>query len=213
MKKRGKFTGETGVGEEVGTVRCDLDFNKGIRIKKVFYRSSDFKVSIKNEKTIFLIGETDFGSGSEHAFRFDPAHFGFANLKSAGESGSGEAAGDFIADLVVSGTTYNLTKRSFTSVNLGDLEAVGVRVLNCFLDLSHHNLVALDTDFLEAFDFDASKGEEVADFFERAGAKIEAFFEPSERNIHKAGRRKAREAFFNRKSKKSRPGAFWSIKY
>jgi hypothetical protein len=212
MKKRGKFTGESGVGEEVGTVRCDLDFDERIRIKKIFYRSSDFKIGIKNEKSIFLIGETDFGPGSEHALRFDPAHFGFSNLKSAGKNGSGEAAGDSIADFVVSSTTHNLTKRAFTSVNLGDFEAVGVRVLNRFLYLGHHNLVALDTDFLEAFDFNASEGEEVADFFERAGAKIEAFFEPSKRNVHKARRRKAREAFFNRKSKKSRLGAFWSVK-
>ncbi len=207
-----EFTGETGVGEEVWTVGGDLDFDEGVGFEEGFYQGARGGVGFENEEAIDFVLQANLRSSGEHALRCDAAHFGFSDDESA-EVGARETAGDFVADLVVRRATDDLTKGAFTSVNLGDLEAVGVRVLNCFLDLGHHNLVALDTDFLEAFDFDASKGEEVADFFERAGAKIEAFFEPSERNIHKAGRRKAREAFFNRKSKKSRPGAFWSMKY
>jgi hypothetical protein len=146
------------VGKEVGTVWCNFDFDEGIGIEKVFDGGSDFEIGSENEKAVFFIGEADFGSGSEHAFGFNSAHFGFADLKSAGQSGSGEAAWNFITDFVVSGTAYNLTKRAFAGVNLGDFESVGVRVLDCLLDLGHHNLVALDTYFLEAFDFDASKG-------------------------------------------------------
>jgi hypothetical protein len=64
------------------------------------------------------------------------------------------------------------------------------------------NGIPHDSHFLEAFDFDAGKGEEIADFVERAGAKIEEFFEPIERNVHEAGRRRRDGGFFNRKTRK-----------
>jgi hypothetical protein len=200
------------VGEEVRTIWGDFYFDECIRIKKFFNWRANFKIRIEDKESIFFVCEADFGSGGEHPFGLDTSHFGFADLESTGKGGAGEAAWDLVTDSVVGCSTDDLAKRAFAGINLSDFEAVGVRVLNCLFDLGHHYLVALDTYFLEAFDFDASKGKEVADFFERAGAKVEAFFEPSERNVHEIGRRKVHEVFFNRKSKKSRPSVVFIIR-
>ena len=188
------------MGKEIGAVWSDFDFNESVGIEEVFHWRSDLKGGIKNEQPIFLVGEADLRSGGEHTFGFDAAHFCFANFESTGELGSGEAAGNFVADLVIGGSADDLAERAFTCVDRGDFEAVGVGVLNGFFNFGHNDLVALNSHFLEALDFDAGKGEEIADFVERAGAKIEAFFEPIERNVHEAGRRRRDGGFFNRKT-------------
>jgi hypothetical protein len=56
---------------------------------------------------------------------------------------------------------------------------------------------------VESFDFDAGKGQEIADLLERAGSKVEPFLEPVEGNVHQVGRRKWDEVIFNGKSVKS----------
>ncbi|MFT6181402.1 MAG: hypothetical protein ACJAQT_002126 [Akkermansiaceae bacterium] len=202
VEQGGELAGEAGMGKEVGAVRGDFDFNEGVGVEEVAYGSAYFEVRIEDEEAVLFIGEADFGARGEHAFGFDAAHFGFANFESAGEMGSGEAAGDFVADLVVGGSADDLAEGALARVDLGDFEAVGVGVLNGFFDLGDDNLVALDTHFLEAFDFDPGEGEEVADFIEGAGAEIEAFFEPVERDVHVAGRRRWDGVFFNRKARK-----------
>jgi len=202
MKQGGEFTGEAGVGEEIWAVWGNFDFDESIGIEEAADGGADFEFGIEDEETIFFISEADFGSGGEHALGFDTAHFRFANFESAGEFGSGDAAGDFIADFVVRRSADDLAERAFTCVDLGDLKAVGIGVLNGFFDFSDDDLLTLYAHFLEAFDLDPGKGEEVADFIKGTGAEIEAFFEPVERNVHEAGRRRWDGGIFNGKSRK-----------
>ena len=166
MKQGGELAGQSGVGKEVGTVGGDFDFDESVGIEKVLNGGADFEGGVENEEPVFLVGEADFRSGGEHAFGFDAAHFGFANFEATGEFGSGETAGDLVSDLVVGGSTDDLPEGSFTRVDLGDFKAIGIGMLNGFLDLGHDDLIALDAHFLEAFDFDAGEGEEVTDFIE-----------------------------------------------
>ena len=202
MKQSSEFTGESGVGEEIWAVWGDLDFDEGVGIEEGADGGADFEFGIENEEAIFLISEADFGSGGEHAFGFDTSHFRFANFESAGELGSRDAAGDFIANLVVGRSADDLTEGAFARIDLGDFEAVGIGVLNSFFDFGNDDLIAFNAYLLEAFDFDSGEGEEVANFIERAGAEIEAFFEPVERNVHEAGRRRWDGGIFNRKPRK-----------
>jgi hypothetical protein len=70
-------------------------------------------------------------------------------------------------------------------------------VLDSFLDLGDDDELAFNSDTVETFHFDAGKGEEVADFIESAGAEIEPFFEPIERDVHVAGRLCGDDGIFN----------------
>lgn len=166
VKQGRELAGEAGVGEEVGAIGSNFDFDESVGIEEVADGGADFEIWIENEQAVFFVGEADFGSGGEHAFGLDSAHFGFADFESAWEFGSRETAGDFVADLVVGGSADDLAEFGFACVDLGDFEAVGVGMLNCFFDLGDNDLVTLDAHLFEAFDFDAGEGEEVTDFFE-----------------------------------------------
>ncbi len=67
-------------------------------------------------------------------------------------------------------TTYtrsgNEPVQALSGIDLGDLELVGIGVLDGSLDLGHDDLIALHSHGLEVFYFNAGKGQEVADFVE-----------------------------------------------
>jgi len=197
MKEGGEFAGEAGVGEEIGTIGGDFDFDERVGIEEGFHGSADFEGGVENEEAVFLILEANFGPGGEHAAGVDAAHFTFANFEATGEFGSGEAAGDLIADFVIVGSANDLAELTFTGIDLGHLEAVGVRVLDGFFDFGNDDERALDSDAVETFHFDPGKGEEVADFVESARAEVESFFEPIERDVHVAGRLCGVDGIFN----------------
>jgi len=197
VKERGEFAGEAGVREEVGTIGSDFNFDEGVGIEKVFNGCSDFKGGIENEEAIFFVLESDLGAGGEHAAGIDAPHVTFANLESTGEFGSGETAGDLVPDLVILGSADDLAELTFTGIDLSDFQAVGVGVLDGFLDFGNHDESALDSDAVETFHFDPGKGEEFADFAKSARAEVEPFFEPIERDVHVAGRLCGVEVIFN----------------
>ena len=151
-----KFTGETGVGKEVGTVGGDLDFDEGVGFEEGFHQGARGGVGLENEEAIDFVLQADLRSSGEHALRCNAAHFGFSDDESA-EVGAWETAGDFVADLVVRRATDDLTKLAFASVDLGHLEFVGVGVLNCFFDLGYDDEITLDACGMESFDFDPGK--------------------------------------------------------
>ena len=120
-----------------------------------------------SEQAVLAGRQTDLGGGGEHAFGFHAAHLGFANGEAAGKLRAGEAAGDFVADLVVLRTADDLAELALAGIDLGDLELVRVRVLHGFLDLRDDDFIRGDAFGNNAFHLDTGEGEKVVDFLDR----------------------------------------------
>jgi len=72
---------------------------------------------------------------------FNLAHDRFADGETTGQRGSGQRAGDFVADLVVLRTADDLAENSLTCVHLSDFQSVRIRVLDGFPDLGDDNFL------------------------------------------------------------------------
>ena len=127
---------------------------------------SDFGVFGKDEQAVLTGGQADLGGGAEHAFGFHLAHDGLADGETAGKLGAGKRAGNLVADLVVLRAANDLAESAFAAIDLRDFQAVGVRVLDGFLDLRDDDFVRRDAFGNDAFDLDTGEGEEVVDFLD-----------------------------------------------
>ena len=127
---------------------------------------SDFRIGGKNEQAVFSSGQTDLGGSAQHAFRFHFPHHGLADGEATGKLRAGKGAGDFVADLVILRTTDDLAEGGFAAIDLGDFQAVCVRVLDGFHDLGDDDAFRSDAFGNDALDFDAGEGEEIVDFLD-----------------------------------------------
>jgi hypothetical protein len=161
-----------GVREKIGTVWGDFEFYQRIGIEESFDRHSDWSIFREDEQTVLAFGKADFFSGGEHAFGFDSAHFRFTDGEGA-EVGTGKTAWNFVSNFVVFSAADDLTKLTFTGIDLRDLEFVSIWMLNGFLNLGDDDFIRGDSFGDDALDFDASKGEEIGDLIDGFSGKIE----------------------------------------
>ena len=170
--------------KKVGAVRCDLEFKEDIGIKEGFHRNSNRGVLGKDEQAVLAFRETDFLGGGEHAFRFDLAHDGFTDGEIFSQLCAGKAAGNLVANLVVGGAAYDLAESFFTAIDLRDFESIRVRVLNRFLDLGDNNFLGRNAFGDDAFNLDASEGEEVGNLGDGFSGEVEVCGEPVKGDVH-----------------------------
>ena len=183
FQQRRHFPRHAIVAEQVGAVRCDLDFQKDVVVEQLLHGLPDGSVGRQDHQAVLHVREPDFRSGGEHAARLHAAHLRFTDREAA-EIRAGEAAGHLVADLVILRAADDLAKLAFAGIDLGHLQLVGIRVLHGFHDLRDHDLVRGHAFHLDAFHFDASEGQKLVQFIRRLALEIHMGRKPVQRNIH-----------------------------
>ena len=166
------------VAQQVGAVRGDLDFEQHVVVEEFLHRLADGRVGGEDHQAIDGIDHAEFAGGAEHALRFDAAHLRLADREAAGQRRAGQGAGDLVADLIILRAANDLAELAFAGIDLGDLELVGVRVLDGFHDLRDDDLVRGDALHLDAFDFHAGEGKELVEFLGRFAFEVDVGGEP-----------------------------------
>ena len=180
FEQGGQLASHAAVAEQVGPVGRDLKLKQHIRIKELLDRSSNFRVGGKNEQAVLARGQADLRSGTKHTLRLDLAHDGFVDRESSRKLGAGKRAGNFVANLVILRAANDLAQRAFTCINLRDLQAIGIRVLNRFLDLRDDNFFRAHPLRHNAFHLNPGEGKKVVNFPDRLACKIKVGGEPVE---------------------------------
>ncbi len=108
----------------------------------------------------------------------DLAHYGLADGEAARERRAGEGAGDLVTNVVVLRTADDLTKISLPAIHLGDLQAICIRVLDGFFDLSDDDSIRGYPFGDDSLHFNAREREEVGDFLNGFPGEIEMSGEP-----------------------------------
>ena len=168
----GEFAGHAEVGDEVGAVRGDFDFEHGVDFEVAVYGGADWGVGGEDHEAIGIVAEADFAAGAHHALTEAAAQGAFFDFKAAGEDGSGEGDGDFVARLEVFCAADDLAGGAGAIVDLTKAEAVGVRVGDKGEHFTDDQKIGADAALGDAFDFDAGKGEEVGELGGGVGGEV-----------------------------------------
>lgn len=160
----GEFAGDATMGEGVGAVGGDFEFEEGVGRVEVNEFGADDGVGGEDEEAVFGVGEADFGGGAEHALGFDAAEFADFDDEAAAEVSAREGAGDFVADLVIFGAADDLAVGAVADVDFADFEFVGVGVRLGVFDLGDDDEFGGDAFGFDALDFDTGEGQEIGEF-------------------------------------------------
>jgi len=183
----GEFAGKAKVAEKIGAVRRDLEIEENVRGIELIEGRADRRINRHDEQAAVIVAKSEFFAAAHHAERIDAAQFAFFDGESAGQNGTWECKRHFVACFEVFRTADDLARRAAAVIDLADAEFVGVRVLHEGLNLRNDDFVRGDTLFLNAFDFDTRKGEEIGELRDGVGAQVEMGVEPGEGDLHDGG--------------------------
>jgi hypothetical protein len=131
-----------------------------------------------------IFAKAEFFAAAHHAHGIDAAQFAFLDGESAGQNGSRECEGHFIACFEVLRTADDLACGAAAVIDLADAEFVGIWMLLEGLNLRDDDFVGGDAAFFDAFDFDTGEGEEIGELSGGVGTQVEMGAEPGEGGLH-----------------------------
>lgn len=173
------------MGEQVGAVRGDLEVEQHVGLYQFTEGCADVGgIGVEDEQASMVVAEAELAAAAHHAEGGDAAQFAFFDLEAAGEFGSREGDGDFVAHFEVLGTADNLTQRALADIDLADREFFRVWMLDGLGDLADDDEVGVDAFLLNAFHFDASEGEQIGELGEGQVGEVDVGGEPGEGDFH-----------------------------
>ncbi|KAG1647761.1 hypothetical protein GQR58_030342 [Nymphon striatum] len=181
----------TGDRHGVGTVGVDLEVPQHIfgDAECVVDRSAECSVGLTSEQhdAVAVVAKADFAGRAAHAVGHFAAHLALGDFHAVGHSGADGGERDQIADGHVERAAAHLQRLPVASIDLNNLNLVGIRMWRQVQDLGQHNAVETLTGDGHLFDRKPKRAQRLAELYGIALDTGREFLQPGQQYLHAIG--------------------------
>ena len=182
--ERRQLAGEPCVAEEIRAIGRDLKIEDGIGKHDFLEWLAHGERGIKDEQSAMVIADAQLTTTAHHAVGLNITEYAFLDLNATWQNSARQRERNLVASDEILGPTNDLSRSSGTVIYLTDTQAVCIRMWHKVDDLGYNDLVRINAALLDAFDFDASKGQQIAHLLDTRVRDIDVCFQPGEGDFH-----------------------------